>query len=55
MGSDIYKGWVNVHGSKGEFVLMHEFKIGLGLVDKEESRFIWGGTRQAMVKIFTGL
>src|ERR1043165_7097385 len=55
VGSDIYKGWVNVHGLNGEFVLTHRFKMGLGLVDKEESRFVWGRTWQAMVKVFTGL
>ena len=55
IGSDIYKGWINVHGLKGEFVSTHGFRMGLGLVDKEESRFVWGGTRQAMVKVFTGL
>ena len=55
VGSDIYKGWVNVHGLKRGFVLKHKLKIWLGLVDKEESRFVWGGTRQAMVKVFTGL
>ena len=55
VGSDIYRGWVNIHGLKGEFILTHGFKMGLGLVDKEESRFVWGGTRQAMVKVFTGL
>src|ERR1043165_6421391 len=55
VGSDIYRGWVSIHGLKGEFVLTHGFKMGLGLVDKEESRFVWGGTRQAMVEVFTGL
>src|ERR1044071_3741426 len=53
VGSDIYKKWVNVHGLKGEFVLTHGFKIGFGLVNKKESRFVWGGTWQAMVKVFT--
>src|ERR1044072_799972 len=51
----LQRRWVNVHGLKEEFVLTHGFKMGLGLVDKEESRFVWNGTRQAMVKIFTGL
>src|ERR1043165_7364506 len=55
VGSDIYKGWVNAHGLKRGFALTHGFTIWLGLVDKEESRFVWDGTRQAMVKVFTGL
>ena len=52
MGSDIYKGWVNAHGLKRGFALTHGFTIWLGLVNKEESRFVWDGTRQAMVKVF---
>src|ERR1043165_1396617 len=55
VGSDIYKGWVNVHGLKRGFVLTYEFTIWLGLVDKKESRFVWDGTRQAKVRVFTGL
>src|ERR1043165_1456216 len=55
IGSDIYKGWFNVHRLKGEFVSTYGFKMVLGLVNKEESRFVWGGTRQAMVKVFTRL
>ena len=40
---------------KRGFILTHEFKIWLGLVDKEESQFIWGEIRQAKVRVFTGL
>src|ERR1043165_2946056 len=55
VGLDIYKGWVNVYGLKRRLVLMYKFTIWLGLVDKEKSRFVWNGTRQAKVRVFTEL